>query len=84
MEQSRETIPDLAYVNGINYPPDSYEGKLNLTIPPNTHTELLLDNRVLTMGYPQLSVSGGACSIIKITSSLISLSGLLTPSTPIF
>ncbi len=37
---------------------------LPLVIPPHSEVKLLLDNRVLTMGYPRLSLSGGKGSRI--------------------
>ncbi len=66
MEQTPENIPGLLYAHGTDYPIDGYDGSLDLNIPSNTHVELLLDNHVLTMGFPQLSVSGGGGSRIKI------------------
>jgi hypothetical protein len=66
MEQKQEHIPDLHLVNGYPYNVANYNGNLNLEIPPNKHIEILLDNRVLTMGFPQLSVSKGRNSNIKI------------------
>lgn len=66
MEQRLEAIPQLLEVKGISFPASAYEGSLNAVIPAHTKAEFLLDNQVLTMGFPQLLVAGGAGSIIKI------------------
>ncbi len=66
MEQKLENIPALLIAKGVSLNPKDYDGQLNTFIPPDQHVEILLDNRVLTMGFPQLSVSGGAGSSIKI------------------
>ncbi|AHM60757.1 alpha-L-rhamnosidase [Flammeovirgaceae bacterium 311] len=66
MEQKLETIPQLLDVKGFSYPLSAYKGSLQTQIPPNTQAEILLDNGVLTMGFPQLLVSGGRGSKIKI------------------
>ncbi|MBN1480944.1 alpha-L-rhamnosidase [candidate division KSB1 bacterium] len=39
----------------------------SLDIPPGKKVSLLLDQSFLTMGYPQLTVSGGKGSIVKLT-----------------
>ncbi len=41
-------------------------GSLPLVVPPHSEVKLLLDNRVLTMGYPRLSLSGGEGSRIRL------------------
>jgi hypothetical protein len=66
MEQKIEQIPHLLSVEGFNYKMSDYNGSLNMVIPPNTHAEILLDNKILTMGFPQLNVSGGKESKVKI------------------
>ena len=67
MEQKKESIPKLLSVKGTtSCKPEDYSGKLNLTIPANSHIELLLDNKVLTMGFPQLITDGGQNAKIRI------------------
>ena len=66
MEQKEERIPDLLEVKGIDYDLSKYDYKLNMMIPPNQHVEILLDMQTMTMGFPQLSVSNGRNSVIKV------------------
>ena len=47
-------------------PNDFLSGKQPLTIPKNTKAVILLDNNTLTVGYPELQISGGKGSLIKI------------------
>lgn len=65
MEQKKERIAELLETKGIPFPGYS-DKKLSVEIPANSRVEILLDNRVLTMGFPQLFVSGGKNSKIKI------------------
>jgi alpha-L-rhamnosidase len=65
MEEIHERIPDVLEIKGIPFAENKSE-KMRFEIPPNTRVEILLDNRVLTMGYPQLRVSGGRGSRIQI------------------
>jgi alpha-L-rhamnosidase len=65
MEQKKEPIAELLEAEGIPFPGYS-DKKLSVEIPANSRVEILLDNRVLTMGFPQLYVSGGKNSKIKI------------------
>ncbi|MBI9070214.1 MAG: alpha-L-rhamnosidase N-terminal domain-containing protein [Melioribacteraceae bacterium] len=66
MQQEKQTIPSVCFVHGIEYDLNSYKEKLELEIPANSKVEILLDNKVLTMGYPVLSLSGGKGSSISI------------------
>jgi alpha-L-rhamnosidase len=66
LEQKKEKTPALLSVHGVAFEPDQYNGQLDVTIPPNQKAEMLFDNRVLTMGFPYLVVSGGKGSKIKI------------------
>jgi hypothetical protein len=66
MEQKKQVIPQMLYSNGIPFKTSTYNGNLNLNIPANSKVELLLDNQVLTMGFPQLKVQNGKGSKIKI------------------
>ncbi len=65
MEQRDEQIPGLLDVKGMPFPERAGDA-LSITIPPQSHVEILLDNRVLTMGFPQLLVDGGEGSRIRI------------------
>ncbi|MEN8193665.1 MAG: alpha-L-rhamnosidase N-terminal domain-containing protein, partial [Bacteroidota bacterium] len=45
------------------------EGKERIIIPPNTKASILVDNKVHTVGYPELILSKGNRSEVKITYS---------------
>jgi hypothetical protein len=53
-------------VTGADIPSGEWNGKSSLTVPANTKVEILVDFEVLTMGYPELTVNGGADSRIQI------------------
>jgi hypothetical protein len=64
MEQRLERIPGLVRVTGMDYDRSAYNGQLELTVPPLSRVELILDNKVLTMGFPRIHYSGGkGCSV---------------------
>ena len=66
MEQKKERIAGIARYSGL-IPNDNFlTGSASLTIPENTKAIMLLDNKTLTVGYPELMVSGGKDSKIKI------------------
>ena len=65
MEETWETPPDILYVDGKAVLIDTAE-HIRFTIPKKTKTEILLDNRRLTMGFPHLTLSGGKNSLIRI------------------
>jgi len=62
----RQNINKMLVINGMEYKPDTYTGNWNLKIPPATKVEILLDNSQVTMGFPQLSISGGKHGSVKI------------------
>jgi len=64
MEQIKKPIGDVLQVRGMLTEPEV--GTLPAIIPPNSHVEILLDKRYLTMGFPKLQVTGGKGSTIKI------------------
>ncbi len=43
------------------------QGGRQITIPPNTTASFLIDNKVISIGYPQLDFSNGKNAIVKIT-----------------
>lgn len=77
--QRIERIARLATVSGNPSTVDNgfLQGRPT-TIPPNSRVTLLLDNRVLTIGYPELRWSGGAGSLVKIGYA----ENLFLPNTP--
>lgn len=65
MEQKKERIPDVVKKKGVrSYHKNS--DKLKFEVPANQKAEVLLDNRVLTMGFPRLHLSGGKGARVKI------------------
>lgn len=69
MEQKIERIPEIVRSKGINPVNEFLNGKGSLRIPANSQVSLLLDQTRLTVGYPEMMVSKGKESIIKITYS---------------
>jgi len=57
----------LARTEGISVSPRFVEGKEPLTILPNTKASLLLDYETVTMGFPELILSGGKDANLRIT-----------------
>ncbi len=53
-------------ITGIGIPTGEWNGQTPLIVPPHTKAEILVDFEVLTMGYPELTVNGGAGSRIQI------------------
>ena len=67
LEESIQYIPVLARSVGIEPNDEFLRGEKPLVIPPNTKATLLMDQTHHTIGYPELLVSEGKNSIIKIT-----------------
>ena len=53
-------------ITGIGIPTGEWNGQTPLIVPSHTKAEILVDFEVLTMGYPELTVNGGAGSRIQI------------------
>jgi len=53
-------------VTGANIPAGNWNGKTKLSIPANTKASVLVDFGIFTMGYPELTVSGGKDSKIQV------------------
>lgn len=53
-------------VSGANIPAGVWNGKSKLSIPANSKTSILVDFEIFTMGYPELTVSGGKTSKIQV------------------
>lgn len=69
MEEKQVRIPEIIRSSGIFPTTGFLSGTESLVIPPKTRASMLLDQRMLTMGYPELIISGGKDSKIKITYS---------------
>lgn len=53
-------------VSGAPLAPGPWDGRRVLHIPARTRASVLVDFEVLTMGYPELTVSGGAGSRVQV------------------
>ena len=67
LEEKVQRIPSICYSSGIEANKAFLTGQGSLTIPANTKATLILDNQQLTIGFPELTVSKGGKSIIKLT-----------------
>jgi len=67
MQEKKLTIPAIVRSENIQVNKGFLQGTGILTIPSNTKATILLDQTHLTIGYPELWVSGGNNSKIKIT-----------------
>jgi alpha-L-rhamnosidase len=66
MEQYHQEFAAIRRTSGVTLPQGFLEGKSEWKIPENTKLTLLLDQGNLTTGYPELTVSGGKGSTIKL------------------
>ena len=66
LEERQERFQALRRTSGISTGAEFLQGTEPLIIPANKKVTLLLDQGQLTVGYPELWVSGGAGSIMKI------------------
>lgn len=67
MEEKPARIPIIVRAKRATVPPAFLEGNHPFEIPPRTKATILLDNRVLTNGYPELVTSGGAGARIRLS-----------------
>jgi len=65
MEQFTEKSPGIVFISGAEYTADKGM-EFPLVIPPNTTARILMDNGVLTMGFPQFKLSGGENAILRV------------------
>jgi alpha-L-rhamnosidase len=65
MEYTLQFGGKVVRTTGIPSAPDFPDNKV--TIPANTTASILIDNGVLTTGYPELSLSGGSAATIRLT-----------------
>lgn len=62
-------FPVIRRTNNIKVTKDFLTGKRPVTIPANQRVSILLDQQVMTAAYPEIIVSGGKGSRIKMTYS---------------
>ena len=67
MEETKQRIPSVRRFSGIDDVSLFTGGNAPLTIPANTKCSILLDQIHLTTAFPELLISGGKNSLIKIT-----------------
>jgi hypothetical protein len=67
LEERLIVIPKIARSNGIEVSGDFPAGEDPLVIPANSTVKILLDQEVLTIGYPEMILSRGTGSEIKVT-----------------
>ncbi len=67
MEETVTRFKKIARSENIHDPVPFFEGGKPLTVPARSKVSILLDHAVHTIGYPELIVSGGKGSEIKIT-----------------
>lgn len=67
MEEVRQRIPVIRRSEGIARMSDFLRGNDPLTVPAHTRCTLLLDQTYLTNAYPELILSGGAGSSVRMS-----------------
>lgn len=67
MDDHTERPARLRLVEGMEAPIDPALARTSINVPPQRRVTLLYDYDHLTMGYPELTVTGGAGSSIKIS-----------------
>ncbi len=66
MEETQQRFAEVVRTRGIDVEPSFLRGRGSVTIQPNRQVTLLLDQSHLTIGYPELWLSQGKGSQIKI------------------
>lgn len=69
LKESLLRFPVIRRINNIKVTKDFLTGKRPLTIPANQRVSILLDQQVMTAAYPEIIVSGGKGSRVKMTYS---------------
>jgi hypothetical protein len=67
MEEYQERFVEIERTEGLEVDEAFLQGEADIVMPANTHTKILLDQTYLVAGYPELLVSGGDGSQIKVT-----------------
>ncbi len=66
MEETQQRILSIRRIEGMKQA-DFIKGSHPVTLPPHSTVRLLLDQTFNTVAYPQLAVSGGKGSLIKLS-----------------
>lgn len=64
--RTKERLANVITVDGVDNADGVLKGNEPVTIPPRTSATILIDNKVLTTGYPELLFSGGKDAMIRI------------------
>jgi alpha-L-rhamnosidase len=67
MEEYESRFAEVERAEGIEVNEAFLLGEANIEVPANTQAKILLDQTYLVAGYPELLVSGGAGSQVKVT-----------------
>lgn len=67
MDQQHQLFAEVRRTSGVKLPQGFLGGKSTWTIPANMKTIVLFDQANLTTGYPELIVTGGKGSTIRLT-----------------
>lgn len=69
MEETTEPMANIVRVEGADSASvlRQWAGEAVIRIPANTTVSLLIDRKALTTGYPEITFSGGAKAVVKIT-----------------
>ena len=67
MEETLQRMPDIRRATGIEPMNGFLQGNQSLSIPAHKIVSLLLDQTYNTLAYPELTVSGGKGSSVKLT-----------------
>lgn len=69
MESDEKRFAEIVRTKNCRGEESFLRGKGKIVIPPNTVASILVDNKVHTVGFPELFLSGGKGSKVKITYS---------------
>lgn len=67
MEELPQRFAHIRRSEGLEVPAGFLSGKAPLRVPANTTATILFDQEDLTIGYPELRVSGGSDSVIRMS-----------------
>ncbi|WP_321290502.1 alpha-L-rhamnosidase C-terminal domain-containing protein [uncultured Sunxiuqinia sp.] len=67
MEERVTRFKKIVRAESIEVDPQFLSGRKKLIVPANSTVKFLLDHEKLTIGYPEMIVSGGNNSVIKVT-----------------
>ena len=65
MEETRLPVTHVVRAEGVPVANNTFDPSAPVHVPANTKAVLLLDNGVLTTGYPELSVEGGQGATVR-------------------